>query len=81
MIVLKPSGFPLLAPVWVLPTGNWRIVSGSRGALRLPSRRVAGRRYRLQALSERHKQVSLHAAQAFLTPLAGRGFDTVNPWR
>ena len=55
--------------------------AGSQEALLPLSRRVAGRRYRLQALSERHKQVSLHAAQAFLTPLAGRGFDTVNPWR
>jgi hypothetical protein len=38
MSVLKPSGWPLLiVPVWVLPTGNCRMVSGSRGALRLPS--------------------------------------------
>jgi len=27
MMVLNPSGFPcLLLPVWVLPTGNWRMV-------------------------------------------------------
>src|SRR5260370_39822738 len=39
MRVLKPSGGPywFALPAWVLPTGNWRTVSGSRGALRLPS--------------------------------------------
>src|SRR6266849_6329618 len=38
IMVLNPSGFPcLLLPVWVFPTGNWRMVSGSQGALRLPS--------------------------------------------
>ncbi len=39
MMVLKPSGGPywFTLPAWVFPTGNWRTVSGSRGALRLPS--------------------------------------------
>jgi hypothetical protein len=45
-----------------------------------PQRRVAGRDYSRQAPSERHVQVSLHAAQALPTPCGGRGFTTVNPW-
>ena len=43
-------------------------------------RRVAGRDCSRQAPSERHVQVSLHAAQALPTPCDGRGFTTVNPW-
>ena len=43
-------------------------------------RRVAGRDCSRQAPSERHVQVSLHAAQALRTPGCGRGFTTVNPW-
>jgi hypothetical protein len=42
-------------------------------------RRVAGRDCSRQAPSERHVQVSLHAAQALPTPDCGRGFTTVNP--
>src|SRR5713101_6720813 len=38
MMVLKPSRLPLRPfPECVWPTGYWRIWSGSRGALRLPS--------------------------------------------
>src|SRR5579859_2741055 len=38
MIVLKPSVPPCgCVPLWVLPTRNCRMVSGSQGALRLPS--------------------------------------------
>src|SRR6266849_5238599 len=38
MIVLKPSVPPCgCVPLWVLPTWNCRMVSGSQGALRLPS--------------------------------------------
>jgi transposase InsO family protein len=43
-------------------------------------RRVAGRDCSRQAPSERHVQVSLHAAQALRTSRCGRGFTTVNPW-
>src|SRR5215475_14844055 len=43
-------------------------------------RRVAGRDCSRQAPSERHVQVSLHAAQALRTPCCGRGFTTSNRW-
>src|SRR5439155_21372990 len=43
-------------------------------------RRVAGRDCSRPAPSERHVQVSLHAAQALPTPLAERGGATSNGW-
>jgi hypothetical protein len=42
--------------------------------------RVAGRDCSRQAPSERHVQVSLHAAQALRTPCGGRGVPTSHRW-
>src|SRR4029453_13581825 len=42
--------------------------------------RVAGRDCSRQAPSERHVQISLHAAQALLTSRCRRGFTTSNLW-
>src|SRR5262249_22986870 len=53
---------------------NWP-AKGSEIAL---ARRVAGQDCSRPAPSERHVQVSLHAAQALPTPLAERGHATSN---
>jgi hypothetical protein len=45
-----------------------------------PRGRVRRWRRRHPLPSELHGKVSLHAAQALQTSLAGRGFPTSNPW-
>jgi hypothetical protein len=78
-----PRGFAL----WTGPHGQAGKVIIIRTSLpgwvrrwyRYRPRRVAGRDCSRQAPSERHVQVSLHAAQALPTPDCGRGFTTVNP--
>src|SRR5215831_6263277 len=76
---------PLQSVVTRRPTAAtcWRMVRLRRlqsmeGSL--PPRRVAGRDCSHPAPSERHVQVSLHAAQALRTLLAERGRATANAW-
>src|SRR5215813_13500689 len=66
-VLRLPPGFPAV-PQYLSPTSV------------VPQSRVAGRDYSRQAPSERHVQVSLHAAQALRTPCCGRGFTTSNRW-
>jgi hypothetical protein len=59
---------------------GWVHIWPAKGSEIALARRVAGRDCSRPAPSERHVQVSLHAAQALRTPLAERGHATSNTY-
>ena len=78
----RPNGLPSRCAccVALTPLSKRHFFEVISCAVKGRTRRVAGQDYSRQAPSERHVQVSLHAAQALRTPCCGRGFTTSNRW-